>query len=469
VWCGAKPIAASKVEIVSGTNAGASAITDAEGRYNLEALEGGALVVRASAPGYETRTSDVLLDAHKNADFVLAEVPVTEAERLSLSGLVKATTGSGTAGIADAQVTITAGTNRGKTARTNAAGRYQIDDLMMEDVTVEASAPGHGPVSHRVALKAGAVADFSLTPTASAGVALSGRTIDVLSQAPLAGVAASGVGLNGSQTDPTGSFQMTMASAGSGVRDVTFSGPRVFERRLRLEVPVQDVTVSLVPSTFDMAAFDQMFRSPGLRRWTSAPPIVIEQRTVQYTNVEMSEGAGTADTMTTAEADGLLADLTAALGPLTANTFRSFGRVTRQTSPEGATIALLNPGTITVVRVAGLRDATGKWGWSRWLYGSDGQVFGALIMLDRDFERSASPLLRPLRAHELGHALGYDHVTGRPSVMNPDARLEPTAFDLDACRIAFQRQPGSRSPDIDPDVTRAPQSAGTGRWSQPIH
>ena len=32
-------------------------------------------------------------------------------------------------------------------------------------------------------------------------------------------------------------------------------------------------------------------------------------------------------------------------------------------------------------------------------------------MLDRDFERSGSPFLRSLRAHELGHALGYNHVT----------------------------------------------------------
>ena len=143
--------------------------------------------------------------------------------------------------------------------------------------------------------------------------------------------------------------------------------------------------------------------------------------------------------------------------------------VSRRASGGGSKISLLNAGIITVVRVVGLTAATGKWGWSRWLYSADGTVTGGLMLLDRDFERSASPFLRALRAHELGHALGYGHVTMRQSVMNPDARLEPTSFDLEACRIAFQRQPGSRSPDVDPGVTRTPQSAGPTRWSDPVH
>nr|MBP6716260.1 hypothetical protein [Acidobacteriota bacterium] len=71
-------------------------------------------------------------------------------------------------------------------------------------------------------------------------------------------------------------------------------------------------------------------------------------------------------------------------------------------------------------------------------------------MLDRDFERSGSPFLRSLRTHELGHALGYNHVFALDSVMNTSARIEPNTFDLSATRLAFLRQPGNRAPDIDP-------------------
>ena len=77
--------------------------------------------------------------------------------------------------------------------------------------------------------------------------------------------------------------------------------------------------------------------------------------------------------------------------------------------------------------------------------------------------------VRSLRVHELGHALGYRHVTAALSVMNATALLEPTAFDRDATRIAFDRQPGNRSPDVDPDsaTTNRLNTAGR-RWSAPL-
>jgi hypothetical protein len=53
--------------------------------------------------------------------------------------------------------------------------------------------------------------------------------------------------------------------------------------------------------------------------------------------------------------------------------------------------------------------------------------------------------------HELGHALGYQHVMLEASIMSgvqPTSAL--TAFDRDAIRIVYQRPPGNRSPDVDP-------------------
>ena len=72
-------------------------------------------------------------------------------------------------------------------------------------------------------------------------------------------------------------------------------------------------------------------------------------------------------------------------------------------------------------------------------------------MIDSGFETSGSIFRRSLRVHELGHALGYNHVTVRDSVMNSHARFEPNVFDRDGSRFAFLRPPQNRSPDVDPD------------------
>jgi predicted Zn-dependent protease len=46
---------------------------------------------------------------------------------------------------------------------------------------------------------------------------------------------------------------------------------------------------------------------------------------------------------------------------------------------------------------------------------------------------------RLLRIHELGHALGYNHVKSRRSIMNPTLGSEPTDFDRRAAMVAFRR------------------------------
>ena len=129
---------------------------------------------------------------------------------------------------------------------------------------------------------------------------------------------------------------------------------------------------------------------------------------------------------------------------------------------------ILNSNVITVSRVVGLTATAGFWGYSRWQFLPDGTVVSGMVTLDRDFERSVSPFRRSLRSHELGHALGYNHVTVRPSVMNSAARIEPNAFDLDACRIAFARVPGNRAPDADPSNASLNRLARIAIWSEPI-
>ena len=56
-----------------------------------------------------------------------------------------------------------------------------------------------------------------------------------------------------------------------------------------------------------------------------------------------------------------------------------------------------------------------------------------------------------LYRHELGHALGYQHVTRTTSIMgSPGLPPTLTDFDRNSIAILFQRRPGNRLPDRDP-------------------
>ena len=155
--------------------------------------------------------------------------------------------------------------------------------------------------------------------------------------------------------------------------------------------------------------------------------------------------------MSDGEVSDLLADLRWALPQLTGNTFTAFADEQPESAAEGERVRVSRTGLIVVARYDGLTSATGYWGYTRWAWNGAGELQAGIVMLDRGFETSGSQYRRSLRAHEFGHALGYTHVSARNSVMNPDARTEPNAFDKDGAKIAFQRPPLNRSPDIDPD------------------
>ncbi len=228
-------------------------------------------------------------------------------------------------------------------------------------------------------------------------------------------------------------------------------------RAVPMKIPGADVTISMIPSSFDLVPFDEMLRVSRLQRWTSAPPLRVQSRTLQFTSVTAGDAVAIDDVLSEAERVALEADVTWALPQLTGNTFPAFASVTHDEVPVGGRMSILNTGMITVARYEGLTRATGFWGYARWQFQADGTVIGGTIMLDRDFERSGSPSRRSLRAHEVGHALGYTHVTRsvRVSVMNADATTEPNTFDRQATLIAFQRPPGNVRPDADPEGTSA--------------
>jgi hypothetical protein len=252
-------------------------------------------------------------------------------------------------------------------------------------------------------------------------------------------------------TDPTGSFHIDAADP-QLVRSVTVSSSQTVDRVTRLRVPGPAATLTLMPTSLDLVAFDQMFRGGGvLHRWTSAPRVVFQNRVLQFTNISDIDYTALATLTPDADATSILADLTWTLPQLTGNAFSQFADQQRETASEGDRVRVSRPGLVVVARYDGLTAATGYWGYTRWSWNGTGEMTAAILMLDRGFDTSSSPFKRSLRAHEFGHALGYNHVILRASVMNQAATIEPNAFDRDGAKFAFQRPPLNRTPDNDPE------------------
>lgn len=464
-------IASATVEIIDGVNAGRRTQTDNEGRYQFADLRAGDMTVRASAESVGSKTATVDLAANVTVDFTFAAgnspgpaptpAPGPSA-RFAMAGTVRADGSNQT--LAGARIEIVSGANAGQQATTDGSGRYQLGELLEGSALVKVTASGFQAQTKSLSLAGDTTADFRLVVD---GLVASGRVVDGISDGGIGGVQISGDGVSATTTSASGDFQLAVTS-GSTTCQVTFRGNGMVDRQTYLKAPGNGLTVDLMPGSFNLGAFDEMFRNPSLRRWRNAPPLIVERRAVQYTDVNMATATAVSDTMSDGEADELASDLRWALPQLTGETFGQFASVTRNLSGDGASVSLLNTGSITVVRVVGLADATGYWGFGRWRHNDDGTVTGGVVLLDRDFERSGNIFRRSLRAHELGHALGYQHVSGADSAMNANGQREPTSFDRAASRIAFHRPPGNRSPDIDPNSMLTPQQTGGGKWNAAI-
>jgi hypothetical protein len=177
--------------------------------------------------------------------------------------------------------------------------------------------------------------------------------------------------------------------------------------------------------------------------------------------------------MSDAELAQLQQDLIDGFLMLTDRQLGGFSSVTFESPPVGSRVNVMRTGAILVARSTGLMAGTPEhyWGYGRWATTSDGTVVGGNVMVDYDFDCPTSQYpqyRRCLRIHELGHALGYSHVTARQSVMNSSARLEPNTWDAQAVHIAFLRPPGNTAPDNDPAAFSLNVRTGAVTWSRPI-
>jgi hypothetical protein len=287
--------------------------------------------------------------------------------------------------------------------------------------------------------------------------------VNAVSQESVSGALVRVDGGGEATSGPDGAFQVAVASP-TATAAVSITSGLTVERVTRIR-PTGPATITLIPKSINVAAFDQMFRPDGiLRRWTEAPAIVVQRRVLEFTNLDATTFTATDTLLSDAEVDSIVDDLQRALSDLTGGAIDRFANQTVETAEEGQMVSVARTGVIVVAEYRGLTDATTFWGYTRWAWNERGELRAASMMLDRAFETSGSRHRQTLRTHELGHALGYSHVDARSSVMNVSARVALTGFDRDGARIAFQRPPLNMSPDIDPDPMTVNRSSTALTW-----
>ncbi len=298
------------------------------------------------------------------------------------------------------------------------------------------------------------------------------RVSDATGAAPIAGVTATVNSRTMVASDGTGYALLWSDSAGQ--YSVSFAGSLVVSRTTSLKIPAGETAVALIPAAFDMVAFNEMFRSSQrLQRWTAAPPLIVLTRAVQYEGNYANSPVVLDEEMSDADREQMVRDLSDGFALLTDRQLGGFANITFESPAPGTRVNVMRTGAILIARSKGLTAGTpeGYWGYGRWATTSSGAVVGGNVMLDCDFDgpTGAYPQYRRcLRIHELGHALGYNHVTARQSVMNSAARLEPNAWDRQAVRIAFLRPPGNTAPDNDPSAFSVNARTGAVTWSPPL-
>ena len=305
------------------------------------------------------------------------------------------------------------------------------------------------------------------SPSAPGAVAESvfgmrGETVSAIDGRPISGVSVK-IGSQTAVSDAAGSFDVKNLSQGTDI--VVLSGPSIVERQRTVIIPTAGAArETLIPSSFDLSAFDEMFRGTGnLQRWTTAPGLVVLAKEMQFESfAAQDQYHATSEQLTEADTALMVEHLTEGLSLLTGGAFTAFSSIDIENPASGARVDTLRTGKVVVGRYRGVQSLANTIGFGRWATSGTSEITGGAIYLDRNSDRS-SGARRLLRIHELGHALGYLHVTTRTSIMNPAIGPEPTEFDRQASIIAFPMPDARRTASRVP-VRGSADAAGRRRF-----
>ena len=138
---------------------------------------------------------------------------------------------------------------------------------------------------------------------------LAGVTVSAIDGAPTAGLSVQVGSAKPVTTDASGRF--TTEISGPGFYTAVVSGAAIVERRtMVMGSSSVAARLPLMPASFDVRAFDEMFRTANsrLQRWTT-PPLLVVLRTVMNYRGPAEEFTATSEQMSDDEISVLVAHM----------------------------------------------------------------------------------------------------------------------------------------------------------------
>jgi hypothetical protein len=264
-------------------------------------------------------------------------------------------------------------------------------------------------------------------------------------------------------TDMKGRFEIT--GIPSGLHRLRISKARFLDKQSRIRVPDGPRTYNLVSSGLSLGLSELMSRGfsnhvlpTELWRWADAPRLRLQPWLLSYERATDSvERLLVLDTpVDLRKLQGVERILRNQLRVLTDGQFIEFKDVTLASSqPEQRVDISDAPCSITLAffRQQQVDKDVRRYGYSG--TGAGPRITRGYILLDDELTIE-SAYGQAVVVHELGHSLGYSHVSSTRSIMGDDRMFvfTPTQFDRLALEVIYNRVPGWQLSDIDPEPDR---------------
>ena len=316
-----------------------------------------------------------------------------------------------------------------------------------KSVTIQANRSGKaaGTYTANVTISAGTAGSVKVPVTmtvpstsGSTSILLAGRLVDQFDGHALSGLTVQYAGKSAT-TDGSGRFTIP-GTASSSLTTLTLSGSGVYKRVTFAETG--DSQWQVVPASFSMTAFNDVARDEygsGTVRWVGAPTVYVDTRPEGFTSPDLSTWISEVKV----QAAEFISDWTGAkIQPatviVTSNPPRDF-------SPATIVIHFSEDDS----RYGGNSNFIGA---TRMSYTSAGTVSSAAIWLRYLGYSGNAGKRKGILGHELGHAMGYGHMTsGTFSFMEPSlgTKTDLSSFDIQAASLLYSRAPENTSPDTD--------------------